>query len=118
MNCNFRINLVEEYLKRISLDENIKSYYKDRTVLITGGAGAVGSNLVIALSLLVGDAGKVVVIDNLSSIKVKDTSNIMPMGNVMFVLGDITSDEDLKRVFKEKPSMVFHLAAFLKKLTL
>lgn len=94
MNYNFRINLVEEYLKRISLDENIKSYYKDRSVLVTGGAGAVGSNLVIALSLLVGDAGKVVVIDNLSSIKVKDTSNIMPMGNVMFVLGDITSDED------------------------
>ncbi|MCK5344879.1 MAG: NAD-dependent epimerase/dehydratase family protein, partial [Candidatus Heimdallarchaeota archaeon] len=31
---------------------------------------------------------------------------------IMFVLGDVRNDIDLKRVFKEKPSLVFHLAAF------
>ena len=57
--------------------------------------------------------GKIIVLDNLSSIKVKDPSNIMPLENIMFVLGDVTNDEDLKRVFeKESPQMVFHLAAF------
>ena len=32
--------------------------------LVTGGAGAIGSNLVIALSELVGDQGMVIVLDN------------------------------------------------------
>jgi nucleoside-diphosphate-sugar epimerase len=31
--------------------------------------------------------------------------------NIKFVKGDILNDEDLKRVFKEKPDYVFHLAA-------
>ena len=35
-----------------------------------------------------------------------------PLPNIMFVLGDVRSDVDLKRVFKEDPSIVFHLAAF------
>jgi nucleoside-diphosphate-sugar epimerase len=30
----------------------------------------------------------------------------------MFVKGDVRSDIDLKRVFKEDPEIVFHLAAF------
>ncbi|HEC96729.1 MAG TPA: NAD-dependent epimerase/dehydratase family protein [Nitrospirae bacterium] len=80
--------------------------------MVTGGAGAIGSNLVIALSRLVGDNGKVLVLDNLSAIKTRDPWNITPLPNVMFVLGDVRSDVDLKRVFKEEPSIVFHLAAF------
>ena len=35
----------------------IKEYFNGRTILVTGGAGAIGSNLVIALSSLVGDDG-------------------------------------------------------------
>ena len=111
-NYKFRIDLVENYLKKLKLDNNILSYYIGRTILVTGGAGAIGSNLTIALSLLVGNEGKVIVLDNLSSIKYQSTSNVMPMDNILFVHGDITDDEDLKRVFKEKPSLVFHLAAF------
>jgi UDP-glucose 4-epimerase len=37
--------------------------------------------------------------------------NIPQADNIFFVKGDILNDEDLKRVFKEKPSYVFHLAA-------
>lgn len=107
-----RVSLVEEYLDRVSLNKDIESFYKDKTILVTGGAGAIGSNLIIALSFLVGKKGKIIVLDNLSSIKLKDPSNIMPLENIMFVLGDVTNDEDLKRVFKESPEMVFHLAAF------
>lgn len=111
-NYEFRINLVKTYLTKLKLNNDILSYYVGRTILVTGGAGAIGSNLIIALSLLVGNDGKVVVLDNLSSIKHQNTSNVMPMDNILFVYGDITNDEDLKRVFKEKPSLVFHLAAF------
>ncbi|NOY39542.1 MAG: NAD-dependent epimerase/dehydratase family protein [Nitrospirae bacterium] len=107
-----RIALVDDYLDRAYLVDEVADYYSGRTVLVTGGAGAIGSNLVIALSGLVGDNGKVLVLDNLSAIKTRDPWNITPLPNVMFVLGDVRSDVDLKRVFKEEPSIVFHLAAF------
>jgi nucleoside-diphosphate-sugar epimerase len=111
-NYQKRLTLVKDYLERVGLDKTILKYYEGRNILVTGGAGAIGSNLIIALSLLVGQSGKVLVLDNLSAIKVKDPWNILPLPNMMFVLGDVRSDVDLKRVFKENPSMVFHLAAF------
>ena len=111
-NYNKRINLINEYLGKINLDEKIRKYYEGRNILVTGGAGAIGSNLIIALSKLVGAKGKIIILDNLSSIKEKDPWNVTPLSNIMFVEGDVRSDIDLKRVFKEDISIVFHLAAF------
>lgn len=107
-----RITWVDNYLGRLALKGKVLDFYRGRTILVTGGAGAIGSNLIIALSRLVGPAGKVVVLDNLTAIKVKDPWNVTPLPNLLFVLGDVRSDIDLKRVFKENPSVVFHLAAF------
>jgi len=111
-NYEKRIDIVKNYLDKLELDETIHKYYQDRTILVTGGAGAIGSNLVIALSLLVGNTGKVVILDNLSAIKVKDPWNVTPLPNIMFVPGDVRNDIDLKRVLKENPSVIYHLAAF------
>lgn len=107
-----RVKYVEDYLKLLKLEQDIANYYEGRNVLVTGGAGAIGSNLIIALSKLVGDDGKVIVLDNLSSIKSKNPWNVTPLSNIMFVEGDVRNDVDLKRVFKENISLVFHLAAF------
>jgi UDP-glucose 4-epimerase len=107
-----RIALVEEYFDLCKLDDNLKSYYLGRTILVTGGAGAIGSNLIIALSKLVGESGKVIVLDNLSAIKNNDPWNVTPLPNIMFVHGDVRRDIDLRRCFNEDPSIVFHLAAF------
>ena len=107
-----RVKWLEEYLDIINLDNELVRYYKDRNILVTGGAGAIGSNLIIALSKLTGDKGKVVILDNLSSIKENNSWNVTPLSNIMFVEGDVRSDIDLKRVFKEDISLVFHLAAF------
>lgn len=107
-----RVELVENYLGRLDLKKEILDYYSGKNILVTGGAGAIGSNLIIALSKLVGKDGKVIVLDNLSAIKSKDTFNVTPLPNIMFVLGDVRNDVDLKRVFKEDPSIIFHLAAF------
>ena len=81
--------------------------YKDKVILVTGGAGAIGSNLCRALA----DAGaaKVIIIDDLSS---SYEWNVPNLPNILFVKGDITSDIDLRRVFHEKPTYIFHLAAF------
>jgi nucleoside-diphosphate-sugar epimerase len=81
--------------------------YRGQTVLVTGGAGAIGSNLSRRLAEL--GAGKVVILDDLSAGKLWSVPNL---ANVLFVKGDITSEIDLKRVFHEKPAYVFHLAAF------
>ena len=81
--------------------------YKGATILVTGGAGAIGSNLSRALAEA--DAAKVVILDNLSASR---EWNIPNLPNVLFIHGDITNDVDLKRAFHEKPDYVFHLAAF------
>ncbi len=107
-----RVKLVQKYIKALSLNSDLLAYYRGKTVLVTGGAGAIGSNLIIALSELVGSRGKVIVLDNLSAIRIDEPWNVTPLPNIMFVKGDVRSDTDLKRVFNEEPAMVFHLAAF------
>lgn len=86
---------------------SFKQYYAGKTVLVTGGAGAIGRNLVEALSML--NARKIVILDNLSSAYLW---NIPNRENVLFIQGDIRNDDDLKRVFHHKPTIIFHLAAF------
>ena len=88
-NNEFRNILVDEYLKKLNLSDKLKEYFKGRNILITGGAGAIGSNLVIALSKLVGDDGMIIVLDNLSAIKGYDPVDLPQLANMMFVNGDI-----------------------------
>lgn len=80
--------------------------FEDKTILVTGGAGCVGSNLSGKLADL--GAKKVIILDNMSSAY---EWNIPDKEAIQFVKGDILSDEALKRVFKEKPHYVYHLAA-------
>lgn len=80
--------------------------FEGRTILVTGGAGCVGSNLVRRLSDL--KAKKVIILDDLSS---SYEWNVPQAKNVHFVKGNILDDEMLRRVFKERPEYVYHLAA-------
>ena len=91
---------------------------KFKKALVTGGAGAIGSNLVTALSSLAGDEGMIIVLDNLSAIKGDEPIDLPPLSNMMFVKGDVRSDIDLKRVFREKPTIVIIWQLFLPTRTL
>ncbi len=88
------------------MDEYLE-YYKGKKILITGGAGSIGTNLTRALVEL--DPQVVIVLDNMSAAY---EWNIPNSGKVLFVKGDVRDDVDLKRVFNERPDIVYHLAAF------
>ena len=89
------------------MEKEYLNHYKDEIVLVTGGAGAIGSNLVRSLSDT--QARLILILDDLSS---GYTWNIPRKPNILFVRGSVTDDVVLKRVFFEQPKYVFHLAAF------
>ncbi|MEO0234558.1 MAG: SDR family NAD(P)-dependent oxidoreductase [candidate division WOR-3 bacterium] len=73
-------------------------------ILVTGGAGFIGSNLVDSL---VEKGEEVFIVDDLSS---GEEININK--EAKFFKCDISNKDDLKKVFKEtRPEIVFHLAA-------
>ena len=80
--------------------------FQDKKILVTGGAGCVGSNLTKKFADL--NAEKIIILDNLSSAY---EWNIAERDNIEFIKGDILDDAVLKRVFKQKPDYVYHLAA-------
>ncbi len=83
-----------------------RDHYSGKSVLVTGGAGAIGSNLTRAL---VESGAQVIVLDNLSS---AERWSVPSSPSVLFVEADITDEIALKRAFFEKPDVVYHLAAF------
>jgi UDP-glucose 4-epimerase len=75
-----------------------------REVLVTGGAGFIGSEL--TRQLLLSRFG-VTVLDDLSF---GHRRNLWP--GIRFVRGDIREEKDLRRVIDRRYDIVFHLAAF------
>lgn len=86
--------------------KDVSDAFDGKTVLVTGGAGAIGSNLTKALAEL--DTKKVIILDDLSSAY---EWNIPMHPKITFVKGSILDEEKLRFVFKEKPDIVYHLAA-------
>ena len=82
------------------------NHYSGKKILVTGGAGAIGSNLCWRLAEI---GAQVVILDDLSS---SYEWNVPKAREVMFVRGCVTDEVCLKRVFNEGPEIVFHLAAF------
>lgn len=88
-------------------DSELSKAYKGKAVLVTGGAGFIGSHLVEAL---VEAGAKVRVLDDLST---GNRSNLTPvLDRVDLIIGDIR-DADLCLRAVEDINIIFHQAAFV-----
>jgi len=88
------------------MNKKILEAFDEKTVLVTGGAGAIGSNLVKTLCNL--KTKKIIIIDDFSS---SYYWNVPVSPKVALIKGSVLDDEKLKWAFKEKPQIIYHLAA-------
>jgi len=86
--------------------EAVLSHYEGKRVLVTGGCGCIGSNLV--RKLLRAEPDLIVVLDDLSA---SFEWNLPKDSKIQFIHGSVLDKEKLKRAFSFRPDYVFHLAA-------
>ena len=79
-------------------------------ILVTGGAGYIGSHCILAL---LNKGFEVVVYDNLSTGHIEIIDRLKKCGDFEFYKGDLSDIDTLDAVFKKsKPDAVMHFAAF------
>ena len=77
-------------------------------ILVTGGAGYIGSHCVLSLLKKGID---VVVFDNLSTGHIETIETLKKFGNLKFYQGDLLNTDEIKKVFENKIDAVIHFAA-------
>lgn len=108
---------IEELMFRetINIDNaNIIDYFKDKTIMVTGGAGSIGSEIVKQLTFF--NPKKILILDQaetpLNTIQIV-IDKLQPNCECVYKLIDITNKEELQAVFdKHQPQVVFHAAAY------
>jgi len=108
---------IEDLLERpeIVMDKDkISVQIKYKTILVTGAAGSIGSEIVRQLTNLL--PKKIILLDIAESplydieLELKDSLNF---GSFEIVVGDIRNKEFIEKVFEEQqPEIVFHAAAY------
>src|SRR4051794_34775484 len=81
--------------------------WRDKNVLITGGAAFIGSNLA---DQLIAKGAKVRVVDNFSSGTLANIQGHLDSGKIELIVGDLL-DPAVTRKAIEGQQVVFHLAA-------
>ena len=91
---------------------NKNTIYDDKTILVTGAGGSIGSELV--LTLLENKVKKIIAID-FSEVNIFNLQNkITSKNNIEFILGDIKNLDLLNDIFKKNSTIdfIFHAAAY------
>lgn len=105
------VDIFDIFKKReIEIDyEALKLFYENKSILITGGAGSIGSHLV--KEILNFNVKKVIAMD-IDETRLYELSNDLEDGRLSIYLGDITDDYCLYEVFQNHIDIVFHCAAY------
>jgi UDP-glucose 4-epimerase len=82
----------------------------EQSILITGGAGFIGSHLTDALTKNKQD-WKVHIFDNLTSGSLQNIKQHLSKPNFSFIKGDLLNPLDIKKLGHNNYELVFHLAA-------
>lgn len=83
---------------------DLESYYRNKTVIVTGGASFIGSNLV---EILLDLGSKITIVDDLSSGKIE---HVISNPSITFIQGDLSDRRFTTQVISDA-QIVFHLAA-------
>ena len=86
------------------MSNNILSNLKNKEILVTGGCGFIGSEIVKQLSLI---GANVTIIDNLSSGKEK---YIQGLSNVKLITADLLDDDAIESIVKDKEYVINNAA--------
>jgi FlaA1/EpsC-like NDP-sugar epimerase len=99
----------------ITLDlEKIQNGLIGKTILITGGAGSIGSE--IARQLTRFNSKQLIIVDQAETPSFflgEELKKKMPGCNFRIIIGDVTRQEYMEEIFRKfKPEIVFHAAAY------
>jgi FlaA1/EpsC-like NDP-sugar epimerase len=108
---------IEDLLDRLPIvldSASISKQLEDKTILITGAAGSIGSEIV--RQVLKFNPKKIIVLDQAEtplhhfSLEIENSNTNVKVHNI---IGDIRNKHAMNRVFKEyQPHVVFHAAAY------
>lgn len=108
---------IADLLRRPSVDldiDGIRHWVDGRTVMVTGSAGSIGSE--ICRQLLQLSSAKLVLVDRSETGQFfveRELRRLAPEANIEVAMADLTDRERLDAVFSEhKPDIIFHAAAY------
>jgi UDP-glucose 4-epimerase len=90
----------------MSTKDEAPELMKDRRVIVTGGAGFIGSNIAEELST----ENEVIIIDDLTTGRIENIQHLTKQSNVSFIQGSITDLSLLQKAFAGA-DYIFHQAA-------